>query len=127
MITLSTKKTIQVILKDSGEFFIPITFYTGDDEMEAEKFSACLEMCVTIAESLLNEPNIVDVSSVYDVLKVNGHTPDEIEIVDWRVAARAFYAENKRVRGVKACRDATGWSLKEALTYCDREFPRPTV
>ncbi len=41
----------------------------------------------------------------------------------WMAEARAFYADNARVAGIRVCRAATGWGLKDAKEYCDQNFP----
>ena len=47
----------------------------------------------------------------------------EIREAVWQREARRLYAQNKRVAGIRECRQATGWSLRVAKEYCDTNYP----
>ena len=128
MITLGTKKKFEVVLTDSDTNYVPVTFYTGNCEHDAEKMEACLEMCVTIVEAITDFPDIVMVSKVFSILEENGHAPD-VHIdssYNWEDEARSLYAQGRRIAGIKLCRQHTGSGLKAALDYCDANFWRPS-
>jgi len=129
--------TVKVALyMDNGESSTVYFDVNNDCENEetfadAEICRQQLELAVEIVESITNlSRKSNSVYEVFEILEENNVLKEVSkyrEELEWITQARQFYAEGKRVAGVKACRDGTGWGLKEALDYCDANFRRPTV
>jgi len=123
---------------DNGESSYPL-FESHDSEESEEVFADAEiakqqgELAIEIVENLFRNPCDIErahVLRIYDTLADNDvlkEVPKYREELEWITQTRQFYAEGKRVAGVKVCRDGTGWGLKEALDYCDANFRRPTV
>jgi hypothetical protein len=71
--------------------------------------------------SKLSKDDLVEIMA--ELLKGDPRVQETI----WQQESRRLYAENKRVAGIRECRNATGWGLREAKEYCDRNFPVGTA
>lgn len=130
--SIVTKVTVY---SDNGESSTCYFDVETNDENEATFADAeiCrqqLELAVECVEEIPHWMIGLDlqdsVNCIYEVLSRH-HVLKEVPAYaeqPWKIEARQFYAENKRVAGVKVCRSATGWGLKDALDYCDKHFPR---
>ena len=132
--SMKVEKQIQtkvILYMDSGESSNVYFDVKTDDENEATFADAeiCrqqLELAVEIVESITNFHQTSNaVYEVFEILEENNVLKEVPKYHEaWKNEARRFYAAGTRVAGVKVCRAATGWGLKDSLEYCDKHFPR---
>jgi ribosomal protein L7/L12 len=136
---MKVEKSIQTkitLYMDNGESSTVFFEVMNEDENEATFADAeiCrqqLELAVEVIETLSNS-RFNDIgrksAAVYEVFEIleDHNVLKEVPAPKqlWKSEARQYYAEGKRIAGIKVCRDATGWGLKDSIDYCDKHFPR---